>query len=167
MNQKRRENIELAVEVHRLQGEMAALERECENIHEQHQGLRRQSANRAREIRNHEEINRSLKEQEKGLQVRRRELEFRDLALTQKRAIVEHLENEVHLLKVARKKLSQKVNEIEAKARESELSNTILFEQIQDESAGLSVYLLELGHSHHPANLSFQEEFAASFLDFG
>jgi uncharacterized protein (DUF3084 family) len=151
-----------------LQGQVIDLARQYEAIHEQHLSIRRQSANIRREMKSLDETDRELKEHERALEKRRCDLEFHDRDLSLRRAAVDDEENELQRRKAKKKRLARKVYETEARSRDSELSNTILFEQIQDESAQLSIYMLELGQSRGRRSVSpsLQEELAASFLDF-
>jgi DNA repair exonuclease SbcCD ATPase subunit len=156
LNHELRGNERIVLAIHAVQSEMIDFTGECDELDDELARVRREAADAKRRRMALEADHRELEKSVEVLEQRQAALALRDQELEDRRAALRGLVSEFERAKAQVRTLASEVTEVETKAKQGELTNTVLFEQMHDESAELSVYILELGRPG-----------AGSFLDFG
>jgi chromosome segregation ATPase len=154
------------IELQAIESESSELRRTSLVLQERRISIDRQFARLREERQTLECTNISLDSMRRNLERRRVELGLRATAAALRRASVADAAANLARLQLQRRALKRKIEAIEERTKETELTATILFEQIENESADLSVLTLELRHAQRRVRRSLQDEPASSILEY-
>jgi hypothetical protein len=165
LNQELSYQDHINVELHAVESESADLRRTSVALQADRLTIDRQAARIREDRRTLESANLSLDAARRKLERRRMELGFRANASALRRASIADAVASLARLRLQRRARKQKIEAIEARTRDTELTTTILLEQIESESADLSVLTLELRHAQRRVRRSLQDELTSSIIE--
>jgi chromosome segregation ATPase len=156
----------LLLSIHAVGADIANSERERQTARDDRARFDRRLSNLKRDQSNLDAFKAALVVAKKGLHRRNRDIEAKEGQLDSRRKDIATLKAEVKRLKSRNRQFTLSVEALEAKMRESETGNSVLFEQIQDQAAELSLSILELGATRGDRKPpSLEDQLATSFLD--
>jgi chromosome segregation ATPase len=166
LNRSTRVTDALLLSIHAVGADIANCERERQTARYDRARLDRQLSNLRRDQSNLDALKSALSVAKRKLRRRNRGIDAKERQLDSRRKEIAQLNAEVKRLKSQNRQFASSAEALEAKMREHEMENSILFEQIQDQAAELSVSILELAPTRRGnKSPSLEDELANSFLD--